>query len=390
VNTVLVFSMSVALAHVVRTLEVARVLREMGYRVVFAGDGNPLRLARQEGFEVRPLPELDLKWALANLGQPPEVQNSVERIEHWVRAELDLLEQVQPAAVLDDFRLTSGISTAVMGIPRIVIINAYVTSYAVRGLWDSLPLLPGPPSMMGPGTEQPYNQVRQRYGLPPVARAVDLLEGDTSGRSLNLLCDVPEYAPIQAAPDHYRYVGPLTWDGLPDPPPWLDSLDPDRPTIYFTMGSTGPVEAFQAALDAFGDTGYQMLITTGGVTRPEDLGPTPANCHVAGYGPGDKLMRWADVVICHAGNGTTYQALHAGLPIIAWPFVQDQRWNARRQAELGVGLTLESLTPAALRAAVEEVQSNPSYRAAAQRFQQILASYDGPRTAARLIHQFIR
>jgi len=43
-----------------------------------------------------------------------------------------------------------------------------------------------------------------------------------------------------------------------------------------------------------------------------------------------------------------------------------------------------------LRAAVEEVQSNPSYRAAAQRFQQILAGYDGPRTAARLIHELIK
>jgi UDP:flavonoid glycosyltransferase YjiC (YdhE family) len=100
-------------------------------------------------------------------------------------------------------------------------------------------------------------------------------------------------------------------------------------------------------------------------------------------------MRWADVVICHAGNGTTYQALRAGLPVIAWPFVQDQRWNAHRQVELGIGLTLAALTPAAMRAAVEEVQSNPSYRANARRFQQILTGYDGPHTAAQLVHEFI-
>jgi MGT family glycosyltransferase len=156
------------------------------------------------------------------------------------------------------------------------------------------------------------------------------------------------------------------------------------------MGSTGPVEAFQAALEAFAGTAYQVLMTTGGVTRPEDLGPLPVNFHVAGFAPGDELMRWADVVICHAGNGTSYQALRAGLPIITWPFIQDQRWNARRQAELGIGLTLAALTQAALRAAVEEVQSNPSYRANAQRFQQIMTGYDGPRTAAALIHQFIK
>jgi MGT family glycosyltransferase len=262
-------------------------------------------------------------------------------------------------------------------------LNAYATPYAINGLLAYT--FPGPPPLLGPGADEIFNQVRAQYGLPAVASVLDLLAGD-----LNLMCDVPEYAPVHDAPAHYRYVGPIIWDGTPEPPAWLSSLAPARPTIYFTMGSTGPVEAFQAALEAFAGTAYQVLMTTGGVTRPEDLGPLPVNFHVAGFAPGDELMRWADVVICHAGNGTSYQALRAGLPIITWPFIQDQRWNARRQAELGIGLTLAALTQAALRAAVEEVQSNPSYRANAQRFQQIMTGYDGPRTAAALIHQFIK
>lgn len=98
----------------------------------------------------------------------------------------------------------------------------------------------------------------------------------------------------------------------------------------------------------------------------------------------------ADVVVCHAGNGTTYQALQAGKPIIAWPSVADQQWNARRQAELGVGLTLPAPTPQALRRAVREVLDDPDYRAAAQDLQRVLEGYDGPRTAAQLIDRFIR
>lgn len=382
-NQILVLPFSTAMAHVVRLLEVSKALRDLGHEVIFGGGGPSLALARQAGFEVRPLPEIDVAWALARIWQGPQAIYSAELVAGFVQAELDLIAELRPALVVVDSRLSGGISATVAGLPWVSLLNAYATPYAVNGLLAYT--FPGPPPLLGPGAEGTFNQVRARYGLPAVTKVLELLEGN-----LNLMCDVPEYAAVRDAPAHYVYVGPIIWDGLPDPPSWLDNLDPDRPTIYFTMGSTGPVEAFRAALDAFGDTEYQVLITTGGVTRPEELGPVPANCYVAGYGPGDALMRWADVVICHAGNGTSYQALRAGLPIITWPFVQDQRWNARRQVELGVGLTLPSLTPAALRTAVEEVQSNPSYRANAQRFQQILTGYDGPRTAAALIHQFIK
>ncbi|MCX6032698.1 MAG: glycosyltransferase [Chloroflexi bacterium] len=382
-DTILVLPFSTAVAHVARLMEVSKGLHDLGHEVVFGGGGPALALAQQAGFAVRPLPELDIAWALARIWQGPRAIYSTELVASFVQAELALLTELQPALVVVDGRLSGGTSATLAGRPWVSLLNAYITPCAVNGMLAYT--FPGPPPLLGPGAEAAFNQVRGQYGLPAVASTLDLLAGD-----LNLMCDVPEYAPVQDAPAHYRYVGPIIWDGTPEPPDWLSSLDPGRPTIYFTMGSTGPVAAFQAVLEAFGGTEYQVLMTTGGVTRPEDLRPLPTNFHVAGFAPGDELMRWADVVICHAGNGTTYQALRAGLPVIAWPFIQDQRWNARRQAELGVGLTLAALNPAALRAAVEEVQSNSSYRAAAQRFQQILTGYDGPRTAAQLIHEFIR
>jgi UDP:flavonoid glycosyltransferase YjiC (YdhE family) len=69
------------------------------------------------------------------------------------------------------------------------------------------------------------------------------------------------------------------------------------------------------------------------------------------------------------------------------PTVKDQHWNANRLSELGIGITISS--PAEMLNAAEEVLKNPSYREAARSFSKILLDYDGPQTAAGLIHEYI-
>ena len=46
----------------------------------------------------------------------------------------------------------------------------------------------------------------------------------------------------------------------------------------------------------------------------------------------------ADVVVCHAGNGTIYQALSQGKPIVGVPEFHDQEFNMQRVETFGVGL----------------------------------------------------
>jgi MGT family glycosyltransferase len=237
---------------------------------------------------------------------------------------------------------------------------------------------------MAPGVERFYNEVRADFGLVPIDSVHGLVEGD-----LNLLCDVPEYAPVHEAPDHFQYVGPIVWNGDSPMPDWFDTLDPDCPTLYFTMGSTGPIEAFQMAMAAFADSGYQVMMTAGTRVALEALQPAPSGFRVASFAPGDALANRAHVVVCHAGNGTTYQALAAGVPLVTLPFVADQQWNARRQEELGVGLIVRQPSSAALREAVDRVMTDPHYREAASDFQERLVHYRGAQTAAAAIDRFL-
>jgi UDP:flavonoid glycosyltransferase YjiC (YdhE family) len=381
-KTILVLSTSTVVAHVVRALEVSKRLREMGYRIVFGGGGRPLAAVQAAGFEVHPLPEIDIAWALARIWQGPAAVHTVELVEQFVDAEMALLRELRPDAVFQDGRLTASTSAAIAGLPLISLNNAYGTPYAVNGLLSFKS--PGPPPVVGPGGEAAYNVVRARFGLPPRSSVLELIVGD-----LTLMCDAAEYAPVANAPTSFHYVGPLIWNGPAAAPPWLAELDPARPTLYFTMGSTGPIEAFRVAFEAFAGSEYQVLLTTGGLVKPEDLPPVPAGFHLIPMGPGNLLARRADVVVCHGGNGTIYQGLTEGAPLVAWPYVQDQHWNARRLVELGLGVAVAAPTPAGLRAAVTEALGNPAYRAAAGRFKTILAGYHGPQTAAELIDRFL-
>ena len=175
-SLILVLPFSISLAHVVRPLEVAKVLRKKGHRIIFAGGGKYMQIAQQAGFEIKYLPEIDIKKAMALIGQEPRVFHPIEDVEERVKAELDLLDQVHPTAVLDDFGVTAGISTEIKNITRFTTLNAQVTPYAVSNFLDET--LPPPPSAFGFGAEESYNQVRRRYGLEPVGHPLDLLTGE--------------------------------------------------------------------------------------------------------------------------------------------------------------------------------------------------------------------
>lgn len=383
-GTILVQGLSLSLAHIVRPLEIAKVLRRKGYNLIFSGDSKYLQIVERAGFEVRYLPDFNLQRMITLIGKDPREIHQAEVAQEWVEAELDLLEEIKPLGVIDDFRITAGISTEIMNMPRFSILNGHVTPYAVTTLLDDS--LPGPLSAFGFGTEEAYNQVRQGYGLEPVNHPLELVTGN-----LVMICDIPEYCPMKPdMPDHYHFIGPLTWSNQLPTPPWVNSLDPNRPKVYVTMGSTGLKEIFQAAIEAFRGTEYQVMMTLGNIVQVEDLQPLPDNFYWSQLVDGYALASLADVVFCHAGNGTSYQALQAGTPLVTLPLARDQHWNAHRQAELGVSVVVSAPDPDSIRAGVEEVLSNPSYKQAASRIQGKIKKYDAPHLGAQMIHEYIQ
>lgn len=385
------------LAHVSRPLVFANVLRNKGYEVLFACSGKHSDLPRQAGFPTHPLFTKDPEHGLTKARRLGSSYDDF-LVKNYVESEIECLSKLKPALVVGDFRITLSISTELLDIPYISILNAYWTNfYSARsaapesmritqllGQRLSNLLLPLIKPLVLKWAAIPFNRERRRRKLKPCGNIFDIM----ASKILNLLVDAPEYAPTQNLPSNFRYVGPIIWEPPVETPPWLSGLDPKKPIIYYTLGSTGSRESAVNLIDAFANTDYQIIVSTGEIAR---LSKTPPNFHVAEYLPGIKIMGVCHLVICHGGNGTIYQALTRGVPIIGIPTMHDQEINMDRIVDLGVGIKLSErkLETQGLIEAIEKILSDPHYLQNARRLQEIISKYNAPHTGARLIEDLL-
>lgn len=102
-------------------------------------------------------------------------------------------------------------------------------------------------------------------------------------------------------------------------------------------------------------------------------------------------MEKSDIVICHGGNGTIYQAMSKGVSIIGIPTMHDQEFNLDRVVDLGIGIHLSELKfkPIHLVEAVEKILSKKSYKENALKYKNIVKQYNGPSKGAKLIDSYL-
>jgi MGT family glycosyltransferase len=391
------------LAHVSRPFEIAKRLRQMGHEVIFGGDGEYMKLPRKADFATLAVKTIDPDRVLECVRRGRTNPYDYSLLEEFVREELQLFDKTKPDLVLGDFRPSLSTSCKAAEIPLAVTINAGWTNYSsvkIRSIEHSrvgravrkilgrrlsarLGLAERMKRLIITIDSFAHRKLRKEMGLVPCRNMCDVLEGD-----LNLLADIPEYGPTEALPANFHYIGPIVWEPQGESPSWLNNLSPDRPTVYFTMGSTGYARFFQEAVETFADTKYQCIMTTGGMT---DIKNPPSNFFIADYAPGSKIMLRSNVVVCHGGNGTIYQAISHGVPIIGIPTMHDQEINMQRVVDLGVGIQLNELAyePSHLTEAVKRILTEEGYREKVQRLKNIAANYNGAQTGAELIDKYL-
>ncbi len=249
--------------------------------------------------------------------------------------------------------------------------------------------------LAGKGLRRRVNEIRAGSGLPPIRVTFNEF---TARLPLYLVGNVREFDFERTdLPASVQYVGPLHWRRMVrhEGPSILDELPSDRPWIHVTESTLRYGEPFvlDAAARGLGDGSYELIMTSGSHRGAGGLQADVCakHAHLADWIDHEQLLPRCAALVSTGGAGTIMAAVLAGVPQVVIPTAWDKPDNAVRVVESGVGLRLapRDCTPEKLRAAVDEVVSNPRYAQNARRIRDLLLAAPGPDAAVARIERVV-
>ncbi len=351
-----------SLAHAGRTVAVARELAGRGHDVTLCGQPRYLEsslLVDRAELPLEVLHEPDLSAVLApSQGGADDEQAGAFAFAGAVHDELELFSRLRPDAVVVNNRRSAIVSAVRIGVPSVSLTNASLLGSlsAIDPLRSELAEIGGPALGLPPMEMRQSPALRGRPDdevipiaarpLPPILSDFITSQGieppafvhELSLGTRTLVLDDATLFPVRDLPDGVRQVGPLTFDVTAQMPRWWWSLPEELPFVYVTFGSTGTAPLFERVVEALAGLGTQLVVATA------DLIPTvPAGVRVCRYLPGSEVARRAQLVVCHGGSLTMYQAVAGGTPVMAVPTHFEQAIEAIPFVRAGVAQALSQL-----------------------------------------------
>ncbi|XP_064647785.1 2-hydroxyacylsphingosine 1-beta-galactosyltransferase-like [Lineus longissimus] len=191
---------------------------------------------------------------------------------------------------------------------------------------------------------------------------------------LDSLVDVPKHQ----APNMINVGGISTSPPLPlekDFKAFADSATEGLVVITFggTIGFL-PVDYVNRIVQAVEKVKYKVVFRQ--KTKPTVK--VPANLKIVDWMPQNDLLAHPNtkVFVTHCGSNGQHEAVNHGVPMLGLPVHGDQIYNAARFTAKGYGrhLPVATVSPEELAAAIEDIATNPKYRANIQKASKIFKS----------------
>jgi MGT family glycosyltransferase len=406
--------------HINPTVALARGLAERGHEIAFSTGERAKAVMERQGFTYFPFQYLDEEKVYGTVFSPKSraMLSRAAVLRDWLLTTLPdqvkdqqcVLANWKPDIIVSDITMWGAplVLYELSGIPCVI------CSYA-PGCMIPSPNLPP----WGVGLPSPHNwwtrllcrtanliteksvasfrrlgnEMRETFGLAPLEIPIHEYFGTMP---LYLVPSVPELDYNRSdLPPSVHYIGPLIWNETKRaaPPEWMTTLSRERPWVHVSEGTMHVYKPFllQAAASGLANLPMEVIMTAGGSRDPAELplGELAPNVRVEYWIPHTELFQRTDVVITTGGAGTILTALEAGIPLVIVPTEWDKPDNAQRVVEAGAAIRISPrrCSPQRLRAAVEQILSDPKYRDNARRIGQILKRINGPRKGAELIEE---
>jgi UDP:flavonoid glycosyltransferase YjiC (YdhE family) len=393
---ILFFAEGITMTHFVRPAALAETLDPAQWDVYFWTPRRFHPLLRQSFTQLGELETMEPSVFLDRLarGDPAYPADVLHR---YVLDEIKILDEIRPDLVIGDFRLSLSVSAPFRKTPFAVIFNAQWSPYRRQPAiipdvpitkWISPNILNPVYAILRPAFfflhAKPLNDVRRTFGLPRLSH--DVRRIFTAG-DMVFYPDIPEFVPLGFRPAHHHFVGQCPWTlARPNPEWWEEVMAFSEPKVFVSLGSSGPIRALPAVLEALSTLPVKVILTTSGRVV-EGLG---SNVYATDLLPYEETSRRCAVVISHGGTGGLYPALSAGTPMLAIPGNIDNHLSAELLQRSGAGLQVrvEYATPQRLRSAIESLIADHSFKAAASRWAATVAKYDTATIFPRILNEW--
>jgi len=307
---------------------------------------------------------------------------SISLLQTYVSEEMEIMKKIKPHVVVGDFRLSLSISTALLGIPFINLINAYWSPYAIRSVFP----MPDHPIVKLLGEKvasaffplvkpwyfkhfaSPVNTLRKKYGLKEIGDLLDVL---TYGDYV-IYPDIPEIVSLAHLPTNHFFIGHVGWS-----PQGLEEKETqgDKPYIYVTLGSSGNIDNTDILIHTLSKLPYRVYLSTAG--RKVSIHPS-SPVIVKDFLPGKEMAGKALLVISNGGSSTGYQALAEGTPVLGIPTNMDQYLasEAIHRTKAGSYVRSDTLSASRFLCILEEMMGNKSYKENALKVKESFTQYN--------------
>jgi UDP:flavonoid glycosyltransferase YjiC (YdhE family) len=337
------------ISHYVRCLQLAEAMQD-AREILFAHSKKYAWLVEKAGFGTFACEGFEAEEVMACARRFDFSWLNEGDLERVFLSQVECIRQFQPAAVIGDTAPTLKMAAAQTQTPYLALMNGYMTKYyaLVRPIARAHPAArfqeKVPEKIFEKMVEfgertafrqvhKPFRMLRKKSGLPAMQTYLDELEGDE-----NLICDLPEFFPQKNLPRNYHVIGPLFHAGEQPEPEILDFLDNGRQSLLISAGSSGTFENF-AFLNERDFRKFNIVAAgeANGVLHGDHV---LCKRFINNAAILDKI----DLVICHGGNGSIYQALAFGAPVLCATSIFEQEWNVQRVVDLQLGASLDGIT----------------------------------------------
>ena len=250
--------------------------------------------------------------------------------------------------------------------------NQHSAKVMKQSLWDLVKLLMG----MGKINRQLKRLQDKGYAVNSI---LDVVQNDNDTSTVVYTSNY--FQPCaETFSEKFSFVGPSVREAAPLP------RTTDRKRVYISMGTVNNdmPALYRTCIKALADK-YELILSVGQQVDPAALGELPPHVTAAQHVNQMAVLADCDAFLTHCGMNSVSEALYCGVPLVLFPQTAEQNGVANRTAELGAGIRLNKPAAEAIRAAVDQIISNDSYRSAAARIGQTFRDAGGAQRAAEHI-----